>query len=191
MPAPTFDELVRAALASRGPRLTLANPFLELGRYPEQLARYRNHFPVVQIGVFYYEVSVTMRPATLAGIYQFLGVDPAFLPDMSTRHRVRRSAFARNVAGNPQRLEAYYGLTPSSAGRFKYRPTSASAVRTVNARTVSVGFPEGFCGNADAPSTNRFGICQCCSHGLHTEVSGDAPMMAPPCKCELLYVSTS
>src|SRR5450432_3463327 len=56
-------------------------------------------------------------------------------------------------------------LYTNGPGRFMYRPLIASAVRNVCARIVSVGFPEGFCGNDDPPSTNRLDICQCCSHG--------------------------
>ena len=47
-------------------------------------------------------------------------------------------------------------------GALTKRSKIASAVRYVSARAVSVGFPEGFCGNDDAPTTNRFGVCQCC-----------------------------
>src|SRR5215469_16856474 len=71
-------------------------------------------------------------------------------------------------------------------GCLRYRFTIASPVRMVKAKTVSVGLPEGFWGNDEAPSTNKFDICQCCDQGFRTAVSGLEPMIVPPCICELL-----
>ncbi len=65
----SFDELVRDGLSSHGPLLTLAYAFLEIGRYSEQLARYRSCFPTAQIGVFRYEDFRDNAPATLAAIF--------------------------------------------------------------------------------------------------------------------------
>ena len=66
------------------------------------------------------------------------------------------------------------------------RFTIASHVRMVRAKTVSVGLPEGFCGNDEAPRMNRFDTCQCCNHGFKTAVSGLEPMIVPPWTCVLL-----
>ncbi len=52
--------------------------------YADQVARYKALFPSRQIGIWLYEE--TRVPGFLADVYDFLGVDDSFMPDMSTRY---------------------------------------------------------------------------------------------------------
>jgi hypothetical protein len=109
-----FDDLVRAGLAYRGTKLTLAHPFLEFGRYDEQIARYRACFPPGQIRIERYETFRDDPLGTLAGVFRFLGVDPSFTPDLRRRHRVSRVPLPGMSPEIRRSLEAYYGLTPAA-----------------------------------------------------------------------------
>jgi len=57
------------------------------GHYHVQLARFYARFPREQIKVFLYEDLKDAPAAFFAELFTFLGVDPAFRPDLSVRHR--------------------------------------------------------------------------------------------------------
>jgi Sulfotransferase family len=85
----SFREHLEAALA-RGDceRMGVLHPFLEMGLYAEQVLRYQRLFPAAQIGIWLYEDrngSEFMRE-----VYEFLGVDGGFVPDMSKRYLEQR-----------------------------------------------------------------------------------------------------
>jgi hypothetical protein len=81
----SFRKHLDAALAhsNDGP-FSVLHPFLELGMYAEQVRRYMRHFSPSQIGLWLYEDRG--RPEFLREVYEFLGVDGGFVPDMSKRH---------------------------------------------------------------------------------------------------------
>lgn len=56
------------------------------GRYAEQLERYYQVFPASQIRVFLYDDLVDDAAALMASVYEFIGVDPGFRPDISQRY---------------------------------------------------------------------------------------------------------
>ena len=69
---------------------SLDYPFLEFGQYYEQLLRYFELFPHENICVQLYDDYRAEPSRTLEAIFRFLGVDPAFAPDTSTRHMEAR-----------------------------------------------------------------------------------------------------
>jgi len=99
----TFSEHLRAGLRQAGARFGVAHPFLELGLYSEQVARFRALFPADQIRIFEYE-EYRMRPQNVrADIFRFLGVDPGFVPDLS----VKELEGHLTVPGVPRRLQRF------------------------------------------------------------------------------------
>jgi len=80
--------------------------------------------------------------------------------------------------------ELPYAISP---GCFRNFSTTASAVRYVRATAVNVGLPEGFCGKAEAPGTNRFATRQCCKYLFTTESVSFPPTIVPPCTCVPWY----
>ncbi len=64
--------------------------YKSLGLYHEQLRRYYDAFPAEQIKVFLYKDLRTDPEAMVREMFDFLGVDPSFVPDMTERHNVTR-----------------------------------------------------------------------------------------------------
>jgi hypothetical protein len=60
--------------------------YRRMGFYAEQLARYYRHFSREQLRVYRYEALRDDPERLIADIFEFLGVDPDFTPDMSVRH---------------------------------------------------------------------------------------------------------
>ena len=91
--AATFREHVRACerAQGKGGRLSVVYPFLEIGLYYWQVKRYLDLFPRDRIRIYWYE-EAWRRPASLvADVFDFLGVDAAFQPDLSERSLERRA----------------------------------------------------------------------------------------------------
>jgi hypothetical protein len=61
---------------------------MQIGRYHEQLVRYYDAFPRHQIHVFLFDDLQRDALGTVQGIYRFLGIDPAFVPDFDTPHNI-------------------------------------------------------------------------------------------------------
>jgi hypothetical protein len=81
----TFREHIRRAERYGSKQLCVYYPFLEFGRYSEQLVAYRQRFQN-NVWVGFYD-DFTRSPAQVCRtIYRFLGVDDGFEPDMSRRH---------------------------------------------------------------------------------------------------------
>jgi hypothetical protein len=120
----SFDDLVAACLSYRGDKLTFEYPFLELGRYREQVARYTSSFAAVRI--CHYEHFCGAPQSTLASMYRFLGIDDGFLPDMAFRHRARCVEAPPMSDATRALLEEYYAdeiaylaerLSPTASAR--------------------------------------------------------------------------
>jgi hypothetical protein len=62
--------------------------WMEIGRYYEQLCRYYDAFPRSQIYTFLFDDFTRDALGVTRDIYRFLGVDPAFTPDMTTPHNL-------------------------------------------------------------------------------------------------------
>ena len=59
--------------------------YIHVGLYFEQLLRYSNFFSLNQIQIFLYEDLVSDAAKIVQILYQFLGVDDSFVPDLSTK----------------------------------------------------------------------------------------------------------
>jgi hypothetical protein len=62
--------------------------WMKIGRYHEQLARYYELFPRERIHIFLFDDLQRNTLAVVQELYRFLGVDPAFVPDLETPHNV-------------------------------------------------------------------------------------------------------
>jgi hypothetical protein len=71
------------------------------GLYSEQVARYFEQFPREQVHIVLFDDMRKDLLGTVQGIYRFLGVDPAFEPELDARNA---SAFPASV-----RLQAFVG----------------------------------------------------------------------------------
>jgi hypothetical protein len=60
--------------------------WMRIGRYSEQLARYFDLFPREQIHVFLFDDLKRSPLPVVQDVYRFVGVDPAFVPDLGTPH---------------------------------------------------------------------------------------------------------
>jgi hypothetical protein len=65
-----------------------ARRYLRVGFYYTHLMRYYDRFPPEQIRVYLYEDFQSDPIGLMQGIFEFLGVDSAFVPDTSLRHNI-------------------------------------------------------------------------------------------------------
>ena len=110
----SFRGQIDASLCGSNQEFGLLWPFLELGRYYEQIKRYFGEFPRSQIHISYYEELERAPEQLLAGLFAFLGVDPGFILDITRRHNepriarlagvnyfLRKWPYLRNLAPQP------------------------------------------------------------------------------------------
>jgi len=72
-------------------------PEIKRGLYHEQLLRYEEHFEAEQMKVILYERFRDEQEQVLREVCKFIGVDPSFEPDTSTRHNVTRYPKSRTL----------------------------------------------------------------------------------------------
>jgi hypothetical protein len=80
------------------------------GLYCDQLMRYRNRFPEAQLKLLVYESFIAAPAEFLRQVFDFLGVDPDFVPDAVERH---------NVSGVPK----WHRLAPALAAVNPFLPS--------------------------------------------------------------------
>jgi hypothetical protein len=81
----SFRQQIDANLGNRSKRFGFDYPFLEFGRYHEQLLRYYRLFPRRNVCVLLYDDYHASPWATVSALFHFLGVDSNFQPDLSQR----------------------------------------------------------------------------------------------------------
>ena len=81
----TFREHIQRSLRHRSGEFCVYYPFLELGLYSEQLRRYLERFGQ-NVWVGFYEDFKKHPIEVFRSICRFLGIDPAFSPNMGGRH---------------------------------------------------------------------------------------------------------
>jgi hypothetical protein len=79
----SFREQIDACIASREAQFSPIHPFLEFGRYCDQIKTYLDLFPRDNIRIYFYQDGLA---SIIADIFGFLNVDPAFDADLSRRH---------------------------------------------------------------------------------------------------------
>jgi hypothetical protein len=82
----SFREYIDQSWACKSSRLSKLHPFLEFGRYSEQLRRYFNAFAPEHIRIFLYEDYLGDAAALLREVFRFLSVDERFEPDRSRQY---------------------------------------------------------------------------------------------------------
>ena len=82
----TFREAIEMGLKQRGGKIDFMHPFLDMGLYHRQVQRYLETFPEEQVRIYLYQEYQAQPNRMLADIFHFLGVDPAFSPDLSKRY---------------------------------------------------------------------------------------------------------
>lgn len=87
--------------------------YIRSGFYYEQLKRYVERFDADQIQIYLYEDLLRNRSATLQDIFQFVGVDPTFTPDMSVR---------QNVTGVPKSRFMHQFLSQKNPIKTIFKP---------------------------------------------------------------------
>ena len=81
-----------------------AYPFLEIGLYYEQVKRYLERFPRERIRIYWYEEAWRQPGRLMADLFEFLGVDPAFQPDLSRRSLERRAPRLARLELLPEKI---------------------------------------------------------------------------------------
>src|SRR5262249_36586644 len=85
-----FRQHLERCLAARRNEISPCYPFLEFGLYYAQVKRYLDLFPPDHIRIYWYEEAWQSPYTFMADIFEFLGVDPCFRPDLSQRSLQRR-----------------------------------------------------------------------------------------------------
>ena len=93
--------------------------YKSMGFYGAQLSRYLNVFNRDQIRVYIYDDFMAQPLAVMQDIYRFIGVDAAFVPDMSEKYNVSTMARSRRLQemmmGKSRVRSALRSLVPAGA----------------------------------------------------------------------------
>jgi hypothetical protein len=104
-----------AALEAEGSRMAAGwHPHWYLkarGRYFAQLSAYVDVFPRERLAIYLYEDFVANPLQVVQGLFKFLDVEPAFVPDMSVRYNISgtpRSQLLHKVLAGPSALKDFF-----------------------------------------------------------------------------------
>lgn len=106
----TFREHIQACLKSPRSELGIHYPFLEIGLYSGQVKRYLDRFPREQVRIYWYEEFRTQPGELLRDLFDFLGVDTAFRPDLSQKSLERRAPRSASLHYLLKKLAIWYPL---------------------------------------------------------------------------------
>jgi hypothetical protein len=87
----TFRKHLERCLRNTDRKISAYYPFLEVGLYTQQVMRYLERFPSANIRIYWYEEAWKDPRLFLRDMFQFLGVDPEFCPDLSSKKLERRA----------------------------------------------------------------------------------------------------
>ena len=73
--------------------------YLSLGKYADSLKTYLSLFPAAQVRIYLYDDFQTNPISFIKDIFEYLGVDKAFFPDMKRKHN---SSFINRYAQTPR-----------------------------------------------------------------------------------------
>ena len=85
----TFAEAVGAELERQPMKTGFVRHYVRSGKYANRIEQYLSLFGPQQIHIYLYEDLLCDMAATMREIYEYLGVDPAFTPDLTVRHNAR------------------------------------------------------------------------------------------------------
>lgn len=107
-------------------------PFLEVGLYCEQVKRYLARFPREAIRVYWYEEAWAAPRDFLRDLFEFLGVDPRWQPDLSLRsleRRAPRMAGARRILKKLDLLQPLSRMIPYRLRALAFGPAPKMTAR--------------------------------------------------------------
>jgi len=129
--AHSFSKHIKACLRS-SEALNHYNPFLQYGLYAEQVERYFSHFPREQVRIWIYEDTLKRPQQFLHEVFEFLDVDPTFVPNTAKRYHQMQIPRAIGVMQGVRRTGAWKAMKehcPASLRpmlkRAIYRPKGA------------------------------------------------------------------
>lgn len=128
----SFADHMDAALCSTSTRMSELYPFLRFGLYSEQVARYLAVFDREQVRIHFYEDFCRAPLDVMQSIFRFLGVDPAFTPDLSERHmeaRVPRSFWLKSALKRSGMWNLARSATPETLRRAGFLQRSSVRLR--------------------------------------------------------------
>jgi len=104
----SFRSYVDRDLRHGGECFDVMLPFLEMGRYAEQVRRYLDLFLRENIRILFYEDYESDAGRAIRGLLEFLNVDPTVQIDLSEKHLVGRAAGLRMNPQDRTYLKEYY-----------------------------------------------------------------------------------
>jgi hypothetical protein len=129
--AHSFGQHIQACLKG-GDSLNLFHPFLQYGLYAEQVERYLALFPRDQVRIWIYEETLKQPAQFLREVFEFLGVDPQFVPDTATRYHEMQIPRSPGIVNSIRRTDAWKAArkhcpAPLKAAlkRIAYQPKGA------------------------------------------------------------------
>jgi hypothetical protein len=105
----SFEHHLRRARQSDR-KMSAYYPFLEFGEYAEQLERLFSYFPREQVRIWIYEDTLREPHQFRRQVFEFLGVDPEFVPDTSKRYYQMEIPRALPVVQVVRRSRIWSGL---------------------------------------------------------------------------------
>ncbi len=117
----SFDEAVAAERDRKYMNPGGARHYVRSGRYANRVERYQGLFRREQFRIYLFEDMQTDTPAVVREVFEYIGVDPDFEPDLNLHHNARpprtaRPRMARRIASalsQPSRLKP-----PSTSSRM-------------------------------------------------------------------------
>jgi Sulfotransferase domain len=114
-----FRALLAGELQARYPR---SREILDYGLYGEHLARYLEHFPAEQLLVFDMKTLADDPAGAVRRAFEFVGVDPAFVPDTNTSRTTHGVYSARRLRVLRTKNRILFDYTPEMDLRHPRRP---------------------------------------------------------------------
>ena len=140
-PLPTFEEALRQEDARIAANWEHIWHYKQLGFYHEQLRRYFDLFERDQIAVYTYDQFKAEPLAVIRDIFQFLGVNPAFVPDMSARDKVAgipRSNVVHAIFTRPNAVKSLAKqVVPASVRRSVYNTVMKRNIVAIKPRMAA------------------------------------------------------
>jgi hypothetical protein len=119
-PLPSFEEALEAEPQRASDGWYVQYQYRGRGFYGQHLQRYFDRFDPARIRIYLYEDFVDRPRWLLSDLFDFLGVDPGFRPDISPRHnvsgRVRSAGLQRWLTRNHPFKEALKNWIPERWG---------------------------------------------------------------------------
>ena len=90
-----FDEAIIGERNKEPSSPGVVRHYVRSGLYAKRIARYQGLFPPEQLRIYLYEDLDRDTLAVVEDIYQFIGVDPTFRPDVSVRYNAKPRSSGR------------------------------------------------------------------------------------------------